>query len=202
MTAPATIATSCKICGKPLTVREPAEFADYCRNSMEARNRRIDAEMALRNARRLRHDAPGGVGTNAMGSAVRLNLPPLVRATAEDVRKAWIGTLCHHACYERRDKRLGLESRIAGAMVHRQANPSEWHEGGKLRTALEGICKEWCRCISRDFGHPDGIYWPELVQCLMEYPRERARIMESAVEFLRKQVKGENMNNQLLGEEK
>jgi hypothetical protein len=99
-------------------------------------------------------------------------------------------------------ERLGLESRIAGAMVHRQANPSEWHEGGKLRTALEGICKEWCRCISRDFGHPDGIYWPELVQCLMEYPRERARIMESAVEFLRKQVKGENMNNQLLGEEK
>ena len=191
MNPPDTIATACKICGKPLTVREPEGFADYCRNSMEARNRRIDAEMALRNARRLRHDAQGGVRTNAMGSAVRLNLPPLVRATEADVRKAWIGTLCHEACYERRDRRLALESRIAGAVVHRQSNPSEWAKGSKLWRALEDICREWCKCISIDLGHPRGIYWPELVEALMEFPKERAKVLEGAVDFLRAQVRKE-----------
>jgi hypothetical protein len=126
-----------------------------------------------------------------MGSAVRLNLPPLVRATEADVRKAWISTLCHHACYERRDQRLALESRIAGAVVHRQSNPSVWVRGSKLWNALDEICKRWCRCVSIDLGHPHGIYWPQLVDSLMEFPRERATVLETATEFLRKQIKGE-----------
>lgn len=191
MTAPATITTPCRICRRPLTVRDPADFASYCQASVDARNRRIDAELALRAARQWRHDAKGGVGTNAMGSAVRLNLPPLVRATVEDVRKAWIGTLCHEACYERRDRRLALESRIAGAVVHRQSNPSEWAKGSKLWRALEDICREWCKCISIDLGHPRGIYWPELVEALMEFPKERAKVLEGAVDFLRAQVRKE-----------
>lgn len=183
------ITARCRICGFEVTVEEPAGFAEYCEASSAARNVRISAELALRNARRWRHDAPGATVTNAVGFVVKPALAPLQKSTPDDVRKAWISTLCHQSCYKRRDKRKALEERITKAVLHKRDNPGEWAEGSKLYRALDGICREWCKLVARDMGYTTSVYWPEFVAALLEFPREVATVMSSARDFIRSQMK-------------
>lgn len=183
------IQARCKICGGEVNVEEPEGFAAYCVASSAARNQRISAELSLREQRKWKHDARPSRQVNAMGCIAKPELPELQRSTPDDVRKAWISTLCHESCYERRDKRRALEDRIEVAVLHKVNHPSEWVEGSRLRKALADICREWCRLVARDLGSSTGVFWEEFVQALLEFPKERGQVMSSARDFIKSQIK-------------
>lgn len=185
------IETNCRICGNPVTVNEPDDFQAFCETSAMVRNREIDAELAVRKARQWRHDAPGRVGPTVLGSIVPIDLPPLQKATSDDVRQAWIKTLCHTRCYDRRDKRKRLESRMASAMVVVKRDPKQWTVGSAMRTALERICKDWCVCVSADLGDCVGVNWGEMADGLIEFPDELQTVLSTAREFIRNHVQRE-----------